>query len=316
MALMITSPIASAKPGYVTFPAERVSQVAVKGTQGFRITIVRAHGRVQLTANKGKTSAIYIVRSAKAPADRIAARFPGLGRISLRFHPTGEPMYPAPFCRGRPPIKQVGIFRGMIRFNGERGFTRAVASRARGYMYRSFKEVCRGAEGGLFNEPIPGYSLTAKARSHGGGVLFSAFRSTEDSMTQGETYYSALMSEKRSGMSVVRTVFVRAGPSTFVVEGPSTTPELTTVAPPAPFTGDASFRWVSGMSTEWSGSLLVELPGAGTVPLTGGAFESKFCLNKHCLGRLRVSASDASSSGEARLSWRDPSSRGVGRSAG
>jgi hypothetical protein len=175
MALMTISPIASAKPGYFTFPAERTSQATVKGTQGFQITITRAHGRVQLTASKGDASAIYIVRSAKALADRIVARFPGQGGVSLRFYPMGEAQHLPPFCRGRPSIKQAGIFRGVIRFKGERGFTRAVASHARGYMYRSFKEVCRRSEGGLLDEPIPGYSLTATARSHGSGFFSARF---------------------------------------------------------------------------------------------------------------------------------------------
>ena len=291
MTLTAISPIASAKPGYATFPAERASYVTVNGTKGFQITIVRANGRVQLTASKGNTSAIYIDRSAKAPADRIMARFPGLGEISLRFHPTAEVQELPPFCRGRPPTKQAGIFRGTIRFKGERGFTQVVASRVRGYMYHSFKEVCRRSESGLFDDPVSGYSLTATARSHGGEVSFNAFRSTEDSMTQGDTHYSVVMSERRSGMIIGRTAFVRASPNTYVVEGPSTQPDSATVAPPAPFSGDASFHWISGMTAEWSGSLSVELPGAGIVPLTGAPFKSEICWNKRCVGRPRASAS-------------------------
>lgn len=290
-ALINISPIASAKPGYFTFPAERTSQVTVKGTQGFQITIKRVRGYVELTASNGNASAIYIVRSAKTPADRIAARFPGLGRVSLRMHPMGEAQYLPPFCRGRPSIKQAGIFRGTIRFKGERGFTRALASHARGYMYRSFKEVCRRSDGDFSDEPIPGYLLTAAARSHGGGVLFGAFRSTDESITQGDTYYSALMSERLRGMLIARTAFTRARPDTYVVEGPNTRPDSATVTPPAPFSGDASFHWAPGMSGEWSGSLSVDLPGAGTVPLTGDSFESELCLNKRCVGRSRASTS-------------------------
>jgi hypothetical protein len=41
-----------------------------------------------------------------------------------------------------------------------------------------------------------------------------------------------------------------------------------TVAPPAPFSGQATLTKGSGGSV-WSGDLAVELPGAGTVALTG-----------------------------------------------
>jgi hypothetical protein len=92
-------------------------------------------------------------------------------------------------------------------------------------------------------------------------------------------------------MMIGRTAVVRARPNTYVVEGPSTRPDSATVAPPAPFSGDASFHWVPGMSAEWSGSLSVDLPGAGTVPLTGPPFKSELCLNRRCVGQPRASAS-------------------------
>jgi hypothetical protein len=44
---------ALAKPGYITFPAEREAQLTIKGMQGYGITIARIGNRVELTASTG-----------------------------------------------------------------------------------------------------------------------------------------------------------------------------------------------------------------------------------------------------------------------
>ena len=71
---------ASAKQGYVVFPAERQSQLTVQGTKGFQITIERTSGRVELTASKDNTTAIYVVRAKEAQRmDRGDIPGPGQG---------------------------------------------------------------------------------------------------------------------------------------------------------------------------------------------------------------------------------------------
>jgi len=292
--------VVAAKPGYFTFPAERRSVLTVRGSHGFRIGIERSAGRVELTASKGHASAIYIVRSPKLPPDRIEARFPGRGRVSLRFHPWGALQRLPPFCNGRSPIKQAGTFRGAIRFEGEQGFTRVVAAHVRGYVYRSFKEVCRRSDVG-HGTVTPGYSLVATARSHGRGILFTAFRSTEESLIHGDTYYTAVMSERRHGMVIGRTALALGRASTFSVEGPNAQPDSATVAPRSPFSGKASFHATAGSTTEWAGTLAVDLPGAGTVQLTGPLFKSELCLNKRCVGQ---DATGQSASGRSSLRLR------------
>lgn len=58
---------------------------------------------------------------------------------------------------------------------------------------------------------------------------------------------------------------------------PGVEPVTATVGPPAPFLGSGAFSQSPGQAAAWSGSLAVELPGAGAVPLTGPGFTAAFC---------------------------------------
>jgi hypothetical protein len=282
-AALMASPVASAKPGYFVWPGQRSSQLTVKGTEDFKITITRTLRHVELSASNGSTAAIYIVRSARDSMDVIEATFPGLGRVSLRFHPQGKARRETSFCKGRASIRQMGLFRGAILFQGERGFTRVATARARGFVYRSFKEVCEGPVG--HGRSVPGYSLTAGTRSHGRLVAFNAFRSTKELLTDGETHHFANVQERRNGMRISRVAVTEAPPSTFVVEGLVVPPRSATVTPPSPFSGTASFRASPSGPIEWQGTLAVDLPGGGIVPLVGPSFGSELCLNRRCVGR-------------------------------
>lgn len=308
IATLFAPPAATAKPGYVVIPAQRLGSLELGGTRGFRIGIAQEGGRVELTASGGETAAIYIVRRRGLPLGRIEARFPGVGRVSLRFVPSGKPQREPPFCKGRAAIKQPGTFRGLIRFRGERGFTRATATRAKGYVYRSFKEVCKRSEVESGTE-TPGYSLAALSRSRSGRVVsFSAFRSTEESVLYGETYYWATVLEMRRRMRIARIATAEGAPITFAVEGPPERPDVASVAPPPPLSGSARFRAQPGVPPEWQGSLAVDLPGAGTVSLTGPSFASNLCLNRRC-------AVPVSRSGDDSATATLPRSEGLGGAA-
>jgi hypothetical protein len=283
---LTVSPAASAKSGYVNFPSGRESQLTVKGTKGFQVTISRIRGHVELTASNGNSAAIYIVRSVKAPGNRIEARFPGLGRISVRFYPSGRAQREPPFCEGRAPIKRIGVFRGVIRFEGERGFTRIGVERARGFIYRSFKETCKGSDDGNIKTP-PTYSLTERARLDGQTTVFIATKFTDGSPFAGLSNYFASQSERQHGMTSVRVASASAGSGAFAIAGSPTQPESATVSPPLPFSGTASFQASPGSPPEWEGTLAVDLPGVDTVQLIGSQFRPELCLGKRCVGRSR-----------------------------
>jgi len=284
--LLAVPPSAAAKPGYFVWPAVRESQVSVKGTNGFDVTIARTAGWIELTASNSSTAAHYVIRRRRRPStgDEIHATFPGLGRVSLRFRPSGKVKREPSFCGGRASIQRFGAFRGVIRFKGELGFTRVVSSGGRGHTYRSFREVCKDSSE---STPVPGYSLEAVAQSRGQALGFFAFRSIEEWFNDDEVTFIALIREKRRGMVIVRNAIARASRSGLALAGPRNRPDSATVAPPAPFSGTASFNAPPGAPAEWTGDLAVELPGAGTVPLTGPSFEPRLCMNRRCVGHPR-----------------------------
>jgi hypothetical protein len=284
-AALSLSPVASAKPGYFIVPAERLSQLTVKGTHGFQITIARIGGRVELTASSGNVAAIYVVRPAKAPADRIEGNFPGLGKVSVRFHPAGRAQSTPAFCGGRASFRQNGIFSGTIRFEGEMGFTRIHVENARGSVFRSFKEVCKESGEGDDSETPPSYSLTEKARSQGKTTVFAATKSADILAPDRSATYFASQWKRQHGMVSVRVATAQADRDSFAIAGPPFRPESATITPPSPFSGAATFQASPGALAKWEGTLAVALPGVGSVPLTGSHFRPELCRGQRCVGR-------------------------------
>jgi hypothetical protein len=277
---------ASAEPGYVTFQGERKSQFTVNGTQGFRVTVERTGRRVELVASKGDSAATYVVHSPPTPNADIHVRFPGVGLVSTRFESSGSPSRTPAICGGRPAIRQDGVFRGTIKFRGERGFTRIDADSARGFFFREPKESCKGkSHSGQSSRP--GYSLTARTKIPGGLLGFVASKSPPDSEFAGFTGYFAIELKHRHGMRVSRVAAAssRSGAG-FEMSGPANRPEAAVVSPPAPFSGTASFSSTSDTTAQWTGDLAVELPGAGMVRLASPRFRSQLCFGRRCLGPL------------------------------
>ncbi len=277
--------MAPAKSGYYTFPAERKSQLTINGTRGFQITIARIDNRVELTASNGDTAAIYSVHPPRTPADQIQATFPGVGRISVRFDASGRAKRWPAICRGRASMRRDGMFRGVIRFKGEQGFTHVTTGHARGFVYRSFKESCKGKSSHGNSSTRPIYALTEHARSPAGRIVFAALKSTKGSPFAGSSNYFASQSKRRHGMVSLKVASATGGSSAFEVAGSPSQPTSAVVTPPAPFSGTASFEAIPGELAEWAGTLAVDLPGVGTVQLTGPRFTPELCLGKKCVGR-------------------------------
>jgi hypothetical protein len=276
----------SAKPGYATFQGERKSQFTINGTQGFRITVERTSRRVELVASKGNSSATYIVHAPATPDADIHARFPGVGLVSTHFDPSGSTSRTPAICGGRPSIRQNGVFRGTIKFRGERAFTRIDADSAHGYFFREPKESCKGkSHSGQSSKPV--YTLVARTKVSGGLLAFVASKSPPDSEFAGFTSYFAIELKHRHGMRSSRVAVASSRSGTgFAMFGPANRPEAATISPPAPFSGTASFSSTSDTDAEWTGDLAVELPGAGTVRLASPRFRSQLCFGRHCVGPL------------------------------
>jgi hypothetical protein len=76
--------------------------------------------------------------------------------------------------------------------------------------------------------------------------------------------------EKMGQMRNLRFAVALSGPESFAFDEALNS---ATVSPPVPFTGSGSFLRNPDGSTSWTGTLAVDLPGLGSVPLTGGKAE-------------------------------------------
>jgi hypothetical protein len=282
-ALIVLAPPGSSEAKTFRIPPGQVSTVTVRGSNGYRITIEQSQGRASLTAGTSRSSATYVTAARPIGGGGIGARFPGLGRVSLRFEPSGKPRKVPALCRGRRSIEQPGVFRGRIEFRGEMGFTHVAAAQARGHVLHTFASVCHGLDRNPIRSPNWN-TLETSSRSDRGRLAFQVVEIPGTGPIPTLTFFSASTFERRRGMAIIRSVNRSTRHNDFAIAGPSGQPESATIAAPTPFHGNATFHAVPGKAGAWEGAISVELPGAGTVELTGAPSQSQLCLGRRCVG--------------------------------
>jgi len=285
-ALAMAPANASAKPGYFVFAGTHVAELNLKGSHGYRIRIGKQGRRAYLLAARGSSLAAYAPRSLAPEGDRIEARFPGLGRVSVRFRPQGSPdkskppLFPG--CKGGERVEQRGYFVGTIRFRGERGYTSVQTTRARGGTTTTSKEVCKRS---IFDDGPDSAEdrteLLAYSRSNGRVVAFSGSAIANVSAS---TTFTAAVSERRRGMTTSRFTFVDGEESDLAIGDTRPFPLSATVTPPPPFSGSAEYQRTPDGDRTWTGSLAVPLPGLGRVDLAGPDFSALLCQHSGCRG--------------------------------
>jgi hypothetical protein len=258
------------------------AEAHLAGTHGYRLTISAQEGHLSVAATKGNAWVSYFTR-AKFEDDRIDARLPGVGRVSLRFHERERGHEPGPaYCHGPAPVVRRGVFVGWIRIRGERDYTRAESRHVRGKIVGAFRTKCHlpfRAQTGI-DAPT---RLEAAARRGKGLLTFSAIRLPLGD--QGEpVVFRASLDRQRGPMLVSNTVWsiTKKGDSLAI----ASPPRSATIDPPRPFTGGAAFQQESSKDFSWTGDLAAELPGIGEVSLAGPGFKSSLCLGRRCRGDL------------------------------
>jgi hypothetical protein len=284
---------AEARQGYFTSPPLHFREFELPASNGYRIQVTDIGRRsIYLTAKNSAASVTYVVRGKRTDQDGIEARFPGVGRISVRFDPVGRPHRepPAGNCKGDDSVIRHGVFRGAIVFNGEKGFAKARASHASGEVFDSAKEVCRRQKEGGGGPSFHSTSLIASARRDKGVLYFFAIQFSSDSLPVPDlTSYSATLAQSRGQMSVSHSISQDAPNESFAVSGPSARPTAASIAPPAPFVGSASFQLEPGSTASWTGALTADLPGFGPVGLAGPKFSAELCRDNRCAGSSKGS---------------------------
>lgn len=265
-------------------------EFTLRGSDGYRITISgdpngAGPDQVRLRAEGHSGTAEYSVEGS-VTTTAIRATFGQLGRVSVRFSPSGavRRIKVPRSCASKLPrivTSRLGRFRGTIEFRGERDYTRVSADRAWGGigdpLANTTKKLTCEFHESKAEKKRELESVSLDASPAGAGVSFTAFRAFGSwagrgvlgghSSPQARYAFFALAFERAAGMTIFRTAAALGGSAAFVFDDALTT---AMVKPPAPFTGTGSFLRNADGSITWTGDLGVAIPGLGTVRLTGG----------------------------------------------
>lgn len=215
-------------------------------------------GLVGLTARSSGAESTYGARGTVTPK-RIAADFGPLGSVQMSLHRRRGMRRVHPNCgpdRHRHFSVQNGVWRGSVSFSGEGGYTAAAASVAKPtYLYGPI-----GCESVIGGDNIRSVALN----NLGMGTSFDADQNRGPGTA---VRFFGLEVERSVPISIVRQVWSVGGPETFSYDAVLTT---ATVAPPPPFSGQATFQREDRLGNgTLSGTLAATFPGGPTVNLTG-----------------------------------------------
>lgn len=261
-------------------PVRKVTRFELEGSNGYSILVVtNRRQRLMLKAEKEGFVTEYWTRDTIASPDRMKAQLPGLGSISVRFHPRGSVRHPSPpECEKPFPTVQPGVVRGTIKFVGEREYTRVEAHEAKAESEEPTSWPCSFAP---YEEPsVPGGDeWDSKLITSAPGVELLSRKYQPGVIEGGEALYHVETGEVVGTdpfLLVYRSAMVTAPASTFQ----DARPEHTTISPPAPFTGTGRLVRTPESVFTWTGDLAVQFPGIDPVPLAGPRFEIDYCLRR------------------------------------
>lgn len=283
--LLVLVPTASAESFPISDDGPSASsrstvEFELRTKSGYRVQIEGSGHEATLTVSRNSIGAVYVVRRAKVSTDGLRARFGKLGRISVRFEPSGkvDREEPPGRCKGKARVVRFGRYVGTIRFRGERGYVRIDADEAHGTSVSAPPWRCKARHhGGKFaamgsKKAPPSIEVTAlEATTRNGRVGFAAtdFRAPEE---QPLTIFNAGTLSRRGAMLIYHYALVLGKDRTFSFDDALST---ATVDPPKPFRGSAAFQRNQDGSTAWSGTLRLFLPGVGDLALTGPRYKAK-----------------------------------------
>lgn len=255
---------------------EKKVELSLAGSNGYRVTVsgepLKGLSNLVMVSAETPHASVTYIAPGHVSETSMRANLVALGRIRLKYHPLGKaPLKDIPercFIGGSSESRTRAIAppHGIVRFRGEGGYTSVVAHRARGAIHE--KLTC--------GEPRETHShdrshfplLVADSKD---GPLFSAGHQISSSSLTGtpnggKIGFLALEFQRDRRIQIFRVAGVNGPPDDFTYDSALTT---ATVTPPPPFSGSAQFERLPDGSTSWTGSLSVDFPGRGPVPLTG-----------------------------------------------
>lgn len=285
---------AGAGTRHYVLPAGQFTTMELEGSNGYRIRIfVGSRGYVALEAIKQGVHTEYESRGAHVSADRVEAKLPGLGSISLRFHQHGRARRSSPIggCDGPRPTVRRGVVRGVIEFVGERDYTQVEADEADAEVDEWARQRCRYGSPPRGRHHRRKWTNALRVWGNGSGVNFFATKYRPGAIEGGRVVFTATASTVRKSLRIFRRATVLAPASTFQIPEPDTYPEHVILSPPAPFTGTGTFARTPESVFVWEGDLAIQFPGIDPIPLTGPGFEPHYCALRGCVDQYAESES-------------------------
>jgi hypothetical protein len=239
------------------------------------LEVARTRSDASTSPKKGRALTAYVAHGTVTPG-RIEAEFGRLGRVAVRFHPSGRVLRSKPprRCKGAGFTRRFGVFTGTVRFTGENHYVAVRAHRAKGLTrsplslncgIRSFHADSRRLSRQVGH--FPSFTPTILAAFWRQVVSSTDFFSFQIGK---KTLYLAVTEESKGSMAEVRFATVIAPSKTFISDDALTS---ATVEPPPPFHGMGSYVAAPDGTKSWTGSLSVSFPGSQRFPLTGPQFK-------------------------------------------
>lgn len=219
-------------------------------------------GEVVLFVARGNAYATYTA-PATLTATKIEADLGRLGKISLDVTPSGnERTVQAPCGEPKKFAFEPWSYRGIFEFQGEQGYTEATAI-PRDYTPFFSRLICSGVGSGeVGGAGLPGARLRLRSRQGASGFSLQANKNRPAARVR----FEVETHEKHGKISISRGVSLWTGAGAFSYDPLLRT---ATLNPPAPFSGQATFRREATAANRWTGNLTVDLPGRSDVPLVG-----------------------------------------------
>lgn len=233
------------------------------GTHGYLISAsayvdpISGRDGIGITVSRGNEAVSYTT-PAKVTPESIRADLGSLGRVALVLHPSGHEKTVDAGCLSDSETYEAGTYEGIIEFNGERGFTRARATRVAGRPALALvaRRFCRRYGSGESRGPNePGARLAGVSYAHGRALKFQVNKNRPG----GKTLFSATLSERHDGIRIYRELAGVAPAGAFRYGEHLRTAIL---SPPTPFAGSATLtRSKNSVSPLFTGDLTAAFPG-------------------------------------------------------
>jgi hypothetical protein len=246
---------------------------SIPSGEGQNVDVVVGDERAEMTVvvQRSSTDPLSVGRY-DAPAQvgprRVRAQLGRYGALDLRFQPEGKPFVHRLTSDCKTKLWK-GTFVGTASYAGEAGSDPAATTAVRGRLARS-RDGCstllgkrKGVDGGGYPTATGVQAIDA---GRDAATLFWAYH--EEGLPGARLEVRHLFREGR--VTVAHLLFLQAPKATLTYDRRLS---RATVAPPAPFTGTASFER-HGRSRSWTGDLAVTLMGGELVPLAGPEFKT------------------------------------------